>query len=91
VLGDRVRWRALLPGAVVAGTGQVLVLTASGLYLQPAIESQAQRYGLIGVAFVLVTWMIALGLLLVLGAVLGAVLGGRAGAAPSGRCRPQSP
>jgi hypothetical protein len=52
LLGDRVSWRKLLPGAVVAGTGQVLVLTISGLYLQRAIESQAQRYGLIGSAAV---------------------------------------
>jgi membrane protein len=76
LLGNRVGWRQLLPGAVIAGVGQVLVLTLSGIYLQLAIESQAQRYGLIGVAFVLVSWMIVLGLLLVLAAVLGALLGG---------------
>jgi membrane protein len=44
----------------------------SGIYLQPTIESQAQRYGLIGVAFVLVSWLIVLGLLIVLAAVLSA-------------------
>jgi membrane protein len=76
LLGRRVGWRQLLPGAVIAGIGQVVVLTLSGIYLQLAIESQAQRYGLIGVAFVLVSWMIVLGLLLVLAAVLGALLGG---------------
>jgi membrane protein len=78
LLGARVGWRQLLPGAVLAGVGQVAVLVVSGLYLQPAIESQAQRYGLIGVAFVLVSWMVVLGLLLVLAAVLGALLGGSA-------------
>lgn len=72
LLGGRVSWRRLLPGAVVSGVGQALVIALSGAYLQAAIEAQAARYGLIGVAFVLVAWMIALGLLLVLGAVLGA-------------------
>lgn len=72
LLGGRVSWRQLLPGAVVLGVGQVVVLAVSGIYLQWAIENQAGRYGLIGVAFVLVSWLIGLGLLLVLGAVLSA-------------------
>lgn len=72
LLGGRVTWRQLLPGAVLSGTGQVIVIILSGAYLQAAIESQAARYGLIGVAFVLVSWMVVLGLLLVLGAALGA-------------------
>jgi membrane protein len=72
LLAGRVTWRQLLPGAVLSGVGQVVVITLSGVYLQVAIETQAARYGLIGVAFVLVSWMVVLGLLLVLGAVLGA-------------------
>jgi hypothetical protein len=44
----------------------------SGVYLQWAIQDQAHRYGLIGVSFVLVSWLIVLGLLLVGGAVVSA-------------------
>jgi membrane protein len=72
LLGGRVGWRRLLPGAVLSGLGQVVVIALSGAYLQVAIERQAAEYGLIGVAFVLVSWLIALGFLLVLGAVVGA-------------------
>lgn len=72
LLGRRVGWRRLLPGAAFVGIGQVVVIALSGIYLQPTIESQAQRYGLIGVAFVLVSWLIVLGLLIVLAAVLSA-------------------
>jgi membrane protein len=72
LLGARIAWRALLPGAVVAGVGQIAVTVASGMYLPAAIGHDAARYGLIGVAFVLVTWLIGLGLLLVIAAVLSA-------------------
>ena len=72
LLGGRANWRQLLPGAVVLGAGQVGVMAVSGVYLQWVIEDQAGRYGLIGVAFVLVSWLIVLGLLVVLGAVLSA-------------------
>jgi membrane protein len=74
LLAGRVGWRALLPGAVASGVGQVVVMTVSGVYVAGQIDQQAARFGLIGVAFVLVTWLIALGLLLVLGAVVGAEL-----------------
>jgi membrane protein len=72
LLGRRVGWRRLLPGAVLLGIGQMVVIALSGAYLQWAIESQAKLYGLIGVVFVLVSWLIALGLLIVLAAVLSA-------------------
>jgi membrane protein len=72
LLGPRVAWRGLLPGAVVAGIGQIAVTVASGVYLPVAIGHEAARYGLIGVAFVLVTWLIGLGLLLVIAAALSA-------------------
>jgi membrane protein len=72
LLGGRVRWRHLFPGSVVLGAGQVVVTAVSGVYLQWAIQDQAHRYGLIGVSFVLVSWLIVLGLLLVVGAVVSA-------------------
>jgi membrane protein len=72
LLGGRVGWRALLPGAVVSGVGQTLVMAVSGVYVQEQIAEQSARFGLLGVAFVLMFWLIALGVLLVLGAVLSA-------------------
>ena len=94
LLAGRVGWRALLPGAVASGVSQVVVMSVSGLYVADQIDQQAARFGLIGVAFVLVTWLIALGLLLVLGAVVGAELAAsprrHAQGDPCGRARAAS-
>lgn len=74
LLGGRVGWRPLLPGAALTGAGQAVVLVLSGIYLPAAVSREATRYGLIGVAVALVSWLVVLGLLLVLSAVLGAEL-----------------
>lgn len=74
LLGGHVRWRALLPGAVLTGVGQAVVLGVAMLFLPVTIAHQAARYGLFGVAVAVVSWLLALGLLLVLSAVLGAQL-----------------
>jgi membrane protein len=74
LLGGRVGWRPLLPGAGVTGIGQAVVMTLSGLVLPDLIERESARFGLIGVAFVLVSVLVVLGLLLVFSAVLGAEL-----------------
>lgn len=77
LLGGRVGWRALLPGAVLVGVGQSVVMAVSGLYVPAAIDHQVARFGLIGMAFVLVSWLVVLGVLLVLAAVLSAEIAGR--------------
>jgi len=84
LLGGRIGWRALLPGAVLAGVGQGLVMAISGLYGPVAINHQVASFGLIGMAFVLVSWLVVLGALLVLAAVLSAELAGRGPARLSG-------
>lgn len=77
LVGGRVAWRDLVPGAALTGLAQASAMSLSWLYLKPALTSQARRYGEIGVAATLVTVLIALGVLLVAGAVLGPVLAGR--------------
>ncbi|MGD9986195.1 YhjD/YihY/BrkB family envelope integrity protein [Pseudonocardia sp.] len=74
LLRGRVGWRALLPGAVVTGIGQALLVTASGFVVPAAASRAAERLGLLGVATVLLSWLVVLGLLLVVSAVLGAEL-----------------
>ena len=54
LVGGRVGWRDLFPGAVVAGVGQALVMTLGSLALRPVLVGQAQRFGAIGVAFTIV-------------------------------------
>jgi membrane protein len=74
LLGGRVTWRALLPGAVITGVGQSLVMLVSGLVVPAFVERESARYGLIGIAFVLVSWLVVLGVLLVVAAVTSAEL-----------------
>jgi membrane protein len=74
LLGGRVGWRALLPGAALTGAGQAGAILASGLYLPIAISHGVERYGLVGVAIALLSWLVVFGLLLVVSAVLSAEL-----------------
>jgi membrane protein len=74
LLGSATSWRALFPGAVLNGVGQALVFTLSGLYMPAVISHEAAEYGLVGIAVAVVSWLVIVGLLLVLSAVFGAEL-----------------
>ena len=74
LLGWRLPWRPFLPGAVVAGAGTAVTWLVSAVWLPRAFISQADAYGLIGVFVVLISWLILLGLLLVVAAVVSAEL-----------------
>ncbi|MEU6697355.1 hypothetical protein [Pseudonocardia sp. NPDC046786] len=76
LLGGRIRLRRLLPGALIMAAGQTVIAALSGPYLRLAIDSQADRFGAIGVAFVLVSWLLLLAYLLVAAAVSGAEIAG---------------
>jgi membrane protein len=73
LLGGRVAWRRLLPAAIAtavfwAGMELVFSFTFSGM-----VVSDNQKYGPIGVVFSLMSWLIAIGVVLILGAVVGVV------------------
>jgi len=74
LLGGRVGFRALLPGAALTGAGQSVAIVVAGLHLSIAIGHEADRYGLFGIAIALLSWLVVLGLLLVVSAVLSAEL-----------------
>ena len=76
LLGGRVGWRALLPGAALDGCGQAVMLALSAFYLPSAISHASAEYGLIGVAVPVISWLVVLGVLLVLSAILSAELAG---------------
>jgi membrane protein len=74
---------------------KALVITLFGLYVPAAIERESARFGLIGVAFVLVSLLVVLGVLLVSAAVLSAEIArtdGRPGSAvtPGASRRPSA-
>ncbi len=74
LLGGRVATRLLIPGAVVSGVLLTALLSASAIYMPILIGNAAQRYGLIGIAFSLQTWLLGIALTIVAGAVVGSVL-----------------
>src|SRR5262249_27212812 len=69
------------PGAVVAAAGQVGVTVTSAYWMPRVVATNAERYGVIGVTFALISWLIIIALAIVLAAVVGAELAeGHAGA-----------
>ena len=50
-----------------------LATVASGIYLPVVMTWSAERYGLIGIAFALQSFLVVMGFVIVIGAVVGAV------------------
>ena len=86
LLGER-DWRGLLPGAAVSGLLGALLGVASSIYVPIAMEWSAERYGLIGIAFALQSWLLVFAFVIVIGAVVGAVVVERFGGFSIGRLR----
>jgi membrane protein len=78
LLGDR-DWRGLAPGAAVSGLLGALLGVASSIYVPIAMDWSADRYGLIGIAFALQSWLLAAAFVVVIGAVVGATVVERIG------------
>jgi membrane protein len=72
-------WRRLLPGALVSAMLGALLGAASGIYVPILLTWSADRYGLIGVAFSIQSWLLAAAFIVVIGAVVGAVASERIG------------
>jgi membrane protein len=73
LLGGRVTWRRLFPCAVVTGLcwlGMVAVFSAT---FSGMVISSYDRYGPIGVVFDLLSYVLAVGVVIILGAVTGLV------------------
>jgi membrane protein len=71
LLGGRIAWRALLPGAVAIAVGLLGLRLYMGFYLQHAITDNYERYGPIGVVFALLSWMIGFSVVMLGGALAG--------------------
>jgi membrane protein len=71
---QKVGWRPLLPGAVVAGVG-LQVLTLAGAFIVPrSVASSSALYGSMGVVFAILAWLYFFGRLLVYASTLNVVL-----------------
>lgn len=74
LLAGRVRWQRVVRPAVVTSLFWLGLALFSSLYFSSAIVSEHRLYGTIGTVFVLLTWFIAIGAVIVLGAACGVVL-----------------
>jgi membrane protein len=73
LLAGRVRWRTLLPSALITGVLYGGLGLFSKFYFSDTIISDSKTYGTIGAIFGIMTWFIAIGAVIILGAVAGAV------------------
>ncbi|KOU77803.1 ribonuclease BN [Streptomyces sp. MMG1533] len=71
LLGGRIGWRNLLPGALLAGTGTVVLSWAAGLFAPTVMERSLQEFGPLGPVFTFLSWLIAVFLVAVSGLALG--------------------
>jgi membrane protein len=74
LLGGRVGWRQLLPGATAMAIGMTVLVVLSGPIMSGEIVTQVADYGLIGATFVLSVWLVVLSAVVFGGALIGALV-----------------
>ena len=72
LLVRRETWRRLFPAALTTGVFWVGLGAFASFYFSSTLVSDSHLYGSIGVVFTLVSWFIAMGAVIILGAVIGA-------------------
>jgi membrane protein len=77
LLARRVPWRALVPSGLLTSLAMTAYSIGSVVYMPGAIDQSAARYGSIGIAIALVSWLVGVGFALTTSAAVGAVLGER--------------
>jgi len=77
VLVRRVPWSALLPGALCTAVAHVVMTWVTHVYVPRIMIGGVSRYGMAGVAFGVVSWLLIVSYVIVISAVVGAVLGER--------------
>ena len=74
VLAGRVSWRRLFPCATATGLLWVGMEAIYSVTFSGMVASYNNEYGPIGVVFALMSWLIAIGVVIIMGAVVGLVL-----------------
>ncbi len=73
LLGKRIPWRRLIPTSLLTAVGITLFSAGTAVFLPAILTRNAERYGLIGVAFGLVTWLFAYAAVVLVSAVVAGV------------------
>jgi membrane protein len=88
LLGRRVRRTALAPTIALTLVASVVFSLLSSLYVPDVASSQAERYGVVGFAFALLTWLFVQSMLIVGSAIVGAAVAEWwSGSTPTGPAR----
>jgi membrane protein len=74
LLAGRVPYRALLVPAAVTSAFCLGLGAFSAVFLSDAVISNDKEYGSIGVVFIMMTWLLAVGVVFILGPVVGVAL-----------------
>jgi membrane protein len=74
LLGRRVHWRPLLPGALLAAVGNTALGISAAIWLPASIETSADQYGAMGVSFALLGWLVTASFVIVISTTGGAVV-----------------
>ncbi|MFI7413902.1 YhjD/YihY/BrkB family envelope integrity protein [Streptomyces sp. NPDC049627] len=74
LLTGRVPWLPLLPGALLTGTALSVLTAVAQLYIPRALNHSLDNYGSLGAVFTLLSWLIALCVVVTLCIAVGAVI-----------------
>ncbi|MEV6786545.1 YhjD/YihY/BrkB family envelope integrity protein [Streptomyces sp. NPDC051098] len=74
LLGGRVRWSALFPGAAATAIGLLGLRIFSQLVFSPLIASNTVVYGPIGTVLVIQSWLVGVGVVVYGGAIVGRIV-----------------
>jgi membrane protein len=74
LLARRVAWRRLVPTALLTGVGMTGMALCSAVWMPRTIAKSAEQFGVIGVAFAMLSWLVGAGIVLVLAAAGGVVI-----------------
>ena len=74
LLGGAVPARVLVAGGMIFGLAMLAVRPVGAVYLPRALQTSAERYGTIGVAFTYIGWLYVMAFCLLLTAILGQVV-----------------
>ena len=73
LLAGRITWRELFPSAVATAVFWLGMEVVFSVIFSGMVTSYDTKYGPIGVVFALMSWLIAIGVVIILGAVAGVV------------------
>jgi membrane protein len=73
LLAGRISWRNLFPSAVATAICWIGMVVVFSFIFSDMLISNNDKYGPIGVVFAFMSWLIAIGVVVILGAVVGVV------------------